>query len=111
MLTAKCNPGKLVLKQQAVEFFPTGVSSEEEADGLAKVTQLLRNANLTFGFSTAQPFPLHLLKSFQKYWAADLLSVKQDDDGWVNEFQGEGFDSGMDERIRLEIWGEADMGS
>lgn len=103
MMTKIDYPGKLLLKQQAVEFFPTGVSSAEEADELAKVAHLLRNANLTFGFSTAQPFPLHLLKSFQKYWAADLLSEKRDDDGWVNEFQGEGFDSGMDERLRLRI--------
>jgi len=49
---------KLLLKQQAVEFFPTGASSSEEADELAKAVHLLRNANLTFGFSTAQPFPL-----------------------------------------------------
>lgn len=57
-----------------MELFLTGVSSQEEADDLASVVHLLRNANLTFKFSTSQPFPLHLLNSLEKYWKANLKS-------------------------------------
>ena len=57
-----------------MELFLTGVSYQEEADDLASVAHLLRDANLTFKFSTSQPFPLHLLNSLEKYWKANLKS-------------------------------------
>lgn len=102
IITKLKSPGTLLLKQQAIELFSTGVSSQEEADDLASVVHLLRDGNLTFKFSTSQPFPLHLLNSVEKYWKANLRSDERDYSGG-EDFGGDSADQGIDERIRLRL--------
>ena len=102
-ITKYNTPREIILKQQAVEILPTGVKDQEEAAQLAQRAHLLREGNLTYARSTAQPFPLHLMKSLSKYWEAENARAIEDEDEQGNleyDSYGNDFEEGIKSAIR-----------
>ena len=71
--TTKCsNPAKPIKKPTLYEINIQGSSSEEEADSIAKLTQKLRNMNISYKKESSAPLPLYCILRISEYIKAEL---------------------------------------
>lgn len=69
----KCKSPKTPLKRQTLyEINIQGAESEEERDSIAKLTQKLRNMNITYNKESSAPLPLYCISRISEYIKAEL---------------------------------------
>lgn len=69
----KCdNPSNTLKKQALYEINIQGTESEEERDSIAKLTQKLRNMNISYKKESSAPLPLYCISRIGEYIKAEL---------------------------------------
>lgn len=69
----KCgSPNKSIKRQTLYEVNIQGTESEEERDTIAKITQKLRNMNITYNKESSAPLPLYCISRISEYIKAEL---------------------------------------
>lgn len=69
----KCDKPNTPIKRQTLyEINIQGAKSEEERDSIAKLTQKLRNMNITYKKESSEPLPLYCISRISEYIKAEL---------------------------------------
>ncbi|EKQ58024.1 MULTISPECIES: RNaseH domain-containing protein [unclassified Clostridium] len=65
-------PNTSIKRQTLYEVNIQGAESEEERDSIAKLTQKLRNMNITYNKESSAPLPLYCISRISEYIKAEL---------------------------------------
>lgn len=61
------NQEKFLRQPRLVEFIPLGKLDKHERDEFTKIAHKMRRLNIVYYFLTILPYPLHIIRSLEKY--------------------------------------------